>query len=88
MNRLEWIAGCISIAFLTGGAQVHADSATSGLQVSVQVVRSCSVQTSGAATSIDCGRRMQAAERGTSAPKAIVQTAGTSSTSGMTTINF
>jgi hypothetical protein len=44
------------LAFLGGGAGIDADSTQGSMQLSVQVVRSCRVQTTREGAAVDCGR--------------------------------
>ena len=88
MNRFGWLAGCLSVAFLTVGARARADSVTNGLQVSVHVVRSCSIGTSGTVTIIDCGSGTNEAERTARTSAPVVGTVSSSSTPRTITVNF
>jgi hypothetical protein len=88
MIRFGLLVRCLSGAFLMVGARAHANSVTDGLQVSVRVIRSCSVETSGTVTTIDCGRGTREAERAARTSAPVIRIVSPSSTPGTITINF
>jgi hypothetical protein len=88
MKRFGWLAWGLSVAFLAIGARAYAGSVTDGIQVSVHVVRSCSVQTTGTGTTVDCGRGTRDLERKLRPSAPVVRTVSVSSTPGTITVNF
>jgi hypothetical protein len=88
MIRFGWLAFGLSFCVLTGAARAHADSVTDGIQVSVRVVRSCSVQTTGTVATVDCGGKVRGAQDTAPTPAAVVRGASSSSVPGTTTVNF
>jgi hypothetical protein len=88
MTRRLLLRCGLSIGFLVAGARTHAESGRDTVQISVQVVRSCRVQTSVAGATVDCGRGTKGPHAAPRTPTAIARTVNPSSAPAITTINF
>ena len=88
MTRPGLLLYGLAIGLLAFGARAHAESAKDAIQVSVRVVRSCKVQTTVPAATVDCGRPASGSHAAPRTPMPMVRTIRSTSSPTTTTINF
>jgi hypothetical protein len=78
----------LSIGVLLGAAILHGDGPRQEMQVTVQVVRSCSVRTSPAGSTVNCGAKPSTESSSSTDRRPVITTSTSDSNTRVVTVNF